>query len=477
MVFSSAVFLLVFLPLTLCVYYNPFFKSRGFRNGTLLSFSLLFYAWGEPLFVFMMLLSILINWFLVLLMDRQPDGRKRRLLMMAAVAFDLSLIFVFKYLGFVAENIGLLLGKTLQVTIVLPIGISFFTFQIMSYVIDVYRRNAPVQTSLRNVALYISLFPQLIAGPIVRYETIAEQIEGRQETPSGFTAGVSRFAFGLGKKVLLANYTGLIADNIFGAPTALSPASAWLGVVAYALQIYFDFSGYSDMAIGLGRMFGFHFLENFNYPYIASSVTDFWRRWHISLSTWFRDYVYIPLGGNRVNRLRWVGNLFAVWLLTGIWHGANWTFIVWGLYYFVFLLVEKLSGLDKRRNVFTHLYTLVVALVGWVLFRSETLPLAIRYLGDMFSLGNGAFTDEVFHYYIANGKWVLLAAVVCTLPLPAMFRSYIQKLAHRQPAASLPGALLSTMDLLKTVAMAVILVISVLVSVSSDYNPFIYFNF
>ncbi len=469
MVFSSPIFLLFFLPLVLVVYYNPFFKGRSFRNHVLLLFSLVFYAWGEPLFVFIMMLSILLNWFFVLGMDRQKDPVKRRIWMLAPIIFDISLLFLFKYLGFFAHNLGLLMGSPISLDIALPIGISFFTFQIMSYVLDVYRRKAPVQNNVLRLGLYISLFPQLIAGPIVRYETVADEINERHENREEFIQGMTRFIFGLGKKVLLANYVGLIADNLF-ALGKLSVASAWLGVTAYALQIYYDFSGYSDMAIGMGRMFGFHFLENFNFPYTARSVTDFWRRWHISLSTWFRDYVYIPLGGNRVGAARQAFNLLAVWVLTGLWHGANWTFIIWGLYYFAFLLLEKFSGLDKKIGILYHVYTLVIVLVGWVIFRSDTLGGAMDYLGYMFGAGTTGVVDEVFYYYLSNGRWVLLAALLCTIPI-------VQGLRNRLALKFQQGGWLKVMDLGRTIMTAIIFVLSLLACVNSTYNPFIYFNF
>ncbi len=469
MVFSSPIFLLFFLPLVLVVYYNPFFKGRSFRNHVLLLFSLVFYAWGEPLFVFIMMLSILLNWFFVLGMDRQKDPVKRRIWMLAPIIFDISLLFLFKYLSFFAHNLGLLMGSPISLYIALPIGISFFTFQIMSYVLDVYRRKAPVQNNILRLGLYISLFPQLIAGPIVRYETVADEINERHENREEFIQGMTRFIFGLGKKVLLANYVGLIADNLFALGT-LSVASAWLGVTAYALQIYYDFSGYSDMAIGMGRMFGFHFLENFNFPYTARSVTDFWRRWHISLSTWFRDYVYIPLGGNRVGAARQAFNLLAVWILTGLWHGANWTFIIWGLYYFAFLLLEKFSGLDKKIGILSHVYTLVIVLVGWVIFRSDTLGGAMDYLGYMFGAGTTGVVDEVFYYYLSNGRWVLLAALLCTIPI-------VQGLRNRLALKFQQGGWLKVMDLGRTIMTAIIFVLSLLACVNSTYNPFIYFNF
>lgn len=318
MVFSSTVFLFLFLPLILIIYYNPIVKNRKFRNIFLLLVSLGFYAWGEPVFVFVMMLSIIINWFLALKIDK---NEKKKRYVILAILYNVGLLFVFKYLSFFANNMGLLFKvDKITLNIALPIGISFFTFQMLSYVLDVYFNKAKVQKNLLYVGLYVSLFPQLIAGPIVRYETIANEIETRQENTKDFCDGIYRFVYGLGKKVLISNYVGLVVDNIFVSMniTPISTATAWLGAIAYTLQIYFDFSGYSDMAIGLGKMFGFHFNENFNYPYMAKSITDFWRRWHISLSTWFRDYVYIPLGGNRVSNKRHIFNLFIVWLLTGM---------------------------------------------------------------------------------------------------------------------------------------------------------------
>ncbi|MDD3926872.1 MAG: MBOAT family protein, partial [bacterium] len=353
MLFSSSVFIFLFLPVTILVYY-ALIKNRPLQNILLLIVSLLFYAWGEPWFVFVMIGSIISNWFFGLLIDKHRDSpAKVKFLLVAMLAFNLSVMFIFKYLVFALVNINGLLKTHITVPdITLPIGISFFTFQAMSYVLDVYRKKGDVQINPLNVGLYISFFPQLIAGPIVRYQTIAEMINGRKENFDDFSQGVCRFIVGLAKKILLANTLALVADKAFSLPAGeLSVTFAWLGAIAYAFQIFFDFSGYSDMAIGLGKMFGFHFDENFNYPYISKSVSEFWRRWHISLGTWFRDYVYFPLGGSRVtSRGRLVLNLFIVWLLTGIWHGANWTLIIWGLYYFVFITTEKLTGLDSLLN-------------------------------------------------------------------------------------------------------------------------------
>ena len=383
MVFSSVVFLFVFLPVLLAVYYCPLAKARAARNALLLIASLVFYAWGETLFVFAMLASILINWALVLAMVRSSH---RKAFLTTAVVWNVALLFVFKYLAFAARNVAAVLPSLgiPRFEIALPIGISFFTFQAMSYVFDVYYEKTPAQKSFFNLALYISLFPQLVAGPIVRYSSIEAQIEGRVESAALLAKGIGRFVIGLCKKTLLANTTALVADKVFGAQLATLPTSAaWIGCLAYCFQIYFDFSGYSDMAIGLGQMFGFSFDENFNYPYISRTIGEFWRRWHISLSTWFRDYVYIPLGGNRCSSARNTLNLFCVWLLTGIWHGAAWTFWLWGLYYFVLLLAERTFVLKRLGGTVSktlwRVLTLLFVALGWVLFRSESLPSALTF--------------------------------------------------------------------------------------------------
>ncbi|GHU70689.1 alginate O-acetylation protein [Spirochaetia bacterium] len=474
MVFSSTLFLFLFLPVVLIGYYNPVWKGRKFKNCFLLLASLGFYAWGEPVFVFVMILSIVVNWLLGILIDAAGETKKRKQWMAVAVVYDIALLFIYKYVSFVLKNIGLLFkDDSFSVSIALPIGISFFTFQIMSYIFDVYHKKAPVQKSLINTALYISLFPQLIAGPIVRYETVAREIDGRIETPEDFTEGVARFVIGLGKKMLIANYAGFIADRIFALNSIsggnLSAASAWLGAIAYTLQIFFDFSAYSDMAIGLGRMFGFHFLENFNYPYIAKSISEFWRRWHISLSTWFRDYVYIPLGGNRVSKKRLVGNLFVVWLLTGIWHGANWTFVAWGLFYFVLLAIERFTGFEKKlgvlaKGVLAHVYTLFFVIIGWVLFRAESMTLAGRYLSAMFGFGANGLADETFLLYWTNGKWILLAGIVLSTPIVPLCRERL----NLRPRVY---------QLVSSLGLIVIFSLSLLVCIKSTYNPFIYFNF
>ena len=477
MVFASTVFLFLFLPLTLLLYYNSLCTRRGYRNAVLLAVSLVFYAWGEPVFVGVMLLSILWNYFCGLRIAALEEKRPRKAWLTAAIVFDLGLMFTFKYLAFTFRNLGLLLGSANfpSLRIELPVGISFFTFQIMSYVFDVYYRKTPAQRSILRLALYISMFPQLIAGPIVRYGTVADEIERRTETRADFTRGITRMVCGLGKKVLLANYVALIADNIFAlVGTELAVTTAWLGAVAYSFQVYFDFSGYSDMAIGMGLMFGFHFEENFNYSFTCDSITDFWRRQHISLSKWFRDYVYIPLGGSRVSKPRWVWNLFVVWLLTGIWHGANWTFWLWGIYYFVLLVFERFtrfpSQLTGAARPLRHVYALFFTAIGMVIFRAESLPHTARFIGNMIGLGASGFTDNVFPYYMANGKWVLLACAVFSLPVLPRLRDWFEAPGRSR------GAVLAY-DLVRSCALLTLFAVCVAVCAKSAYNPFIYYHF
>lgn len=465
MVFSSTVFLFLFLPVLLLVYYLPVGRrdpalQRGWRNGVLLLFSIGFHAWGEPVFVFLMLGSVLVNWLLVLLMSR---SRRKKPWMVAAIVFDVVLLGVFKYVSFLSRNLAAITGNdAVIVNIALPIGISFFTFQMMSYVFDVYYGKAQMQRNPLYVALYITLFPQLIAGPIVRYTEVAADILGRRESFAEFSQGLQRFIYGLGKKVLLANFLAQIAGNVFDYLEHPSVLMAWIGAVAYTLQIYYDFSGYSDMAIGLGRMFGFHFSENFNYPYIARSVTDFWRRWHISLSTWFRDYVYIPLGGNRVVKQRWVMNLFTVWLLTGIWHGANWTFVLWGLIYFVVLLVEKELHLADKGGLLPRVYTLPVVVLAWVFFRAADIQSGVRYIGHMFGIGANGLWDPSAIQCIKDSYVIWIAAFIGGLPL---LSAGFAKLRSRG------------MIWVEHLWLMVVFLLSLLQVISSTYNPFIYFNF
>ena len=468
MLFSGITFIYLFLPITLIVYYGLLRKSRMAQNVFLLIMSLLFYAWGEPKFVLIMSASIVFNWLFGLLVGKaKADGKlpRMRFFVVLSVVLNLSLLFVFKYLGFTAKILESAFGIASRIPeIALPIGISFFTFQAMSYVIDVSRGRGEMQKNILNVGLYIAFFPQLIAGPIVRYETVAHEIKNRRETLEDFFSGFSLFIIGLAKKVLLANSFALLADEIFDTlfPSAISSPLAWLGAIAYTFQIFFDFGGYSDMARGLGRMFGFHFDENFNYPYISTSVTEFWRRWHISLGTWFRDYVYIPLGGSRVGKLRLVFNLFAVWCLTGIWHGANFTFILWGIMYFALLVIEKLTKLDKAKRLpaLRWVATMLFVIIGWVLFRSPSLSSALGYLRCMFS-GNIASPD--FLAYLKQNLPILICGALCSVPAGKL----IPKKFSRSAAGEILGA----------VALVILFVLCIASLASSSYNPFIYFNF
>lgn len=466
MLFSSSVFLFLFLPIVLIAYYLPLRRHRQAQNVFLLAASLLFYAWGEPWFVLVMIASILLNYAMGMWVDRNKFRHLScRFPIAVAVVANIGLLYVFKYLTF-TMGIANSLGAALMVPVIeLPIGISFFTFQALSYVIDVYRDKGAVQKSPLKVGLYISFFPQLIAGPIVKYETVADQIDNRVETLSDFTSGCARFVVGLAKKVLIANQMAVVADRAFELD-AISPGFAWLGALCYTFQIYFDFSGYSDMAIGLGKMFGFHFLENFNYPYISKSFTEFWRRWHISLSSWFRDYVYIPLGGNRVDtKLKHVRNLFVVWLCTGIWHGANWTFILWGLLYFVLLVWEKYGGLGKGwPSWFKWAFTFVMVMFAWILFRADSVDAAGMYLLSMFGLGAPGNSDLAILYLREN--WVfLVAAAVFSTPIAHKVRTWAD---DRNSIV---------LDACYGLGLAMLFLVSVGFIVKGTYNPFIYFNF
>lgn len=461
MVFSSTIFLFEFLPAILFFYFIG--KKRNYRNTVLLIFSVAFYAWGEPLFVFVMIAGIILNWYLGLKTGNSEQHKK--LFLSIAVICDVLILGIFKYLTFITRNIAFLAGNdNIIVKISLPIGISFFTFQMMSYVFDIYYKKAEPQKNPFYVLLYITMFPQLIAGPIVRYQTVEKEIHTRKETLAGFSEGMIRFSYGLGKKLLISNNLGVIADMTFASISDNSVCTAWLGAVCYTLQIYFDFSGYSDMAIGLGKVFGFSFPENFDYPYTAKSVTDFWRKWHISLSRWFRDYVYIPMGGNRVSKICWLRNLFIVWLLTGIWHGANWTFIVWGLVYFVFLVIEKLIGVEKieKLGILSRIYVMLVVIFAWVIFRSDSLTEAVRYFGSLFGVGATSFCDDTFVKMLDSTKVVLVLSVILSFPVYGFIKKKIF------------GKYGDWADAFMAVTIFVISIISV---VNTTYNPFIYFNF
>lgn len=487
MLFTEPTFLFLFLPILLALYFLP--SAAGtrvharFANCLLLVASIVFYAYGGGAFTWLMLGSIAFNYRIAIAIDRRRDSRAAKRLLAAAIAVDLAVLGVFKYANFFADNVNTLflaVGSHPIVVprILLPIGISFFTFHAISYVVDVYRCDARAQKSPIHAALYLLLFPQLIAGPIIRYRDIADQLERRVVGLDDMAEGVRRFVVGLAKKVLIANVVAVPADQIFGMPAAqLTAAHAWLGVACYTLQIYFDFSGYSDMAIGLGRMFGFRFPENFRWPYTASTVQDFWRRWHISLSTWFRDYLYVPLGGNRVSPGRVYGNLVTVFFLCGLWHGASWNFVIWGLFHGAFLVLERLGLAHRVKRLWaplTHAYLLLVVMIGWVFFRADTLTDAVAFLKAMFGLGAAAPTPYAVAFYLTPELWLALATgAIGSMPLVPRIAGWRDRTlgGMPRPAAAWTFALATTSTLL------VLLVASVMQIAARTYNPFIYFRF
>jgi alginate O-acetyltransferase complex protein AlgI len=468
LVFSSLLFLFAYLPSVLAVYY---ILPRSCRNAFLFFASLLFYAWGEPVYVLLMLFTITFGWSTGLMLGRWKEDRSRaRAILLLDIVVNIGLLGFFKYGNFIVANLNQLAGLSLKsLDLPLPLGISFYTFQTMSYTFDVYRGDAPVQPNLLSFGAYVALFPQLIAGPIVRYNTIAEQLDHRRESVDQFGQGAGIFVIGLAKKVLLANNLGVLWSQVKALPQGeMTLLAAWAGIAVFGLQLYFDFSGYSDMAVGLGRMLGFRFERNFFYPYVSTSITEFWRHWHISLSTWFREYLYIPLGGGRRGAGRTIANLFAVWAVTGFWHGANWNFIYWGLYYFAFLVCEKYlwgSFLEMAPKAFRHLYTLIIVMAGWALFvfdDAASLGTFLQAMGGQ--VGGGWFNDRIM-YYLSSMAAVLLAAVIGATPLAVTaFNRATAKwpmfMAIIKPTLVLAGLLLSTMYL-----------------VDSSYNPFLYFRF
>lgn len=471
MTFSSTVFLFIFLPVLLLIYYCRLIKSNKVRNIILLIASLLFYAYGEPIYVLVLIGSIIINYFIGLLIDKYSNNKKvKKSILVLGIIFNVILLVIFKYLNFIFDNLSLLFNKELfAYDIALPLGISFYTFSILSYIIDVYKGEAKVQKNILNVALYVTLFAKLTQGPIVKYNDIENELTNRKYASKDFTQGVVRFIVGLAKKVILSNYVAVITDNCFMSEE-LSVATAWLGAISYTLQIYFDFSGYSDMAIGLGRMFGFHFSENFNYPYASGSITEFWRRWHISLGMWFRNYVYIPLGGNRVKKSRLILNLFIVWLLTGIWHGANWTFVIWGLIYFVLLVIEKITNLHKNQRLtgsIGHIYTLFFVIIGWVFFRANDVQSALIYLGKMFGIGATGLTDIAFIEYLKQAWFVLIVSMIASFPILKVIQNFMEKKKANKTVISIA----------QSIGLCVIFVLAISICVSSTYSPFIYFSF
>ena len=465
MLFSSLSFLYYFLPCVLIIY---FLAPKKLKNSVLLLSSLFFYAWGEPKYVLLMLLAILCGYLFALLIERYRGRRLSRLFLILSVSLSAAILGFFKYADFFIQNFNAVTGLSLPLLrIALPIGISFYTFQLISYTVDVYR-GVPAQRSFIDLAAYISLFPQLIAGPIVRYSQIAEQLSSRRHSLDKAALGIRRFILGLGKKVLIANAMGQLCE-IFRASQDKSVLFFWLYAIANMLHIYFDFSGYSDMAIGLGKLFGFDFPENFNYPYISRSVTEFWRRWHISLGSWFRDYVYIPMGGNRVSRPRWLLNILVVWLLTGFWHGAAWNFIVWGLFFAVFLILEKLWLLKRleKAPVLGRFYVLFTVMLSFIIFSAENMGQALSSLSSLFGAGGLPLLSAEFLYYLKSYAVLLLIAVVGATPLP---RLLLQRLGIRPGGEKLR-------NLLEVPALLLILALSTAYLVDGSFNPFLYFRF
>ena len=474
MLFSSLTFLFSFLPCLLLLYFIVPKRFIKLKNMILLVFSLCFYAWGEPKYIILMLGTVLISYLFGLAIHaygERGQKQKQRFVFVLSVITVLSSLVYFKYMNFLLANVSFLLPFDFKtVNIILPIGISFYTFQILSYLIDLYRGKLKVQKNFFHLALYISFFPQLIAGPIVQYETIEDQLMNRKESFDKVINGLERFIFGLGKKVIIANQTAVIADAIYNSQTLSNYSSLVyiVGMLAYTFQIYFDFSGYSDMAIGLGKIFGFEFLENFNYPYIANSVTEFWRRWHISLTTFFREYLYIPLGGNRVSKGKWVRNMLVVWLLTGLWHGAAWNFILWGLYYFILLYLEKTilkDALEKLPNVLKYIVTFIIVNIGWLLFR-------VNQLKDAGTVLKGIITNqgEIGLTGLCNENPAVIFALIFCIAAPLCMTDLGHKIHQRYEGQV-------WYQLLRKGTLMGIFVICIMFLVSSTYNPFIYFRF
>ena len=469
MVFSSLIFLVIFLPITLLVYY---IAPTKLRNLWLLIVSLIFYSWGEPVYILLMLFSILLNYvssLAISAVDKNKTGRRKAILALSVV-INIGLLFVFKYADFTIGTYNAIFGKHVHLLkIALPIGISFYTFQAMSYVIDVSRDRVKGNKNIINFATYITMFPQLIAGPIVRYKTVEKELRERKCSVDDFYQGIIRFTIGLGKKVLIANNVAVIFKEIATLPaTQLSTSLSWLAVLAFTLQIYFDFSGYSDMAIGMGRMLGFHFLENFNYPYEAKTITDFWSRWHISLSTWFKEYVYIPLGGNRKGVPRQILNIFIVWLLTGFWHGASWNFVLWGLYYAVLLIIEKLflrKFLEKLPSIVGRIYSIAIFVSGWAIFVLDDLKFRGPFIKSLLFNAHLGLVDKQTLYYLISFGALLVIGIIGATSIP---KRVANKLLDKNRMVK---------SVLQMLFVVVVLVVSIAFIVSDTYNPFLYFRF
>ena len=465
MLFSSISFLYYFLPCVLIIY---FCTPKKFKNIILLLSSLLFYFYGEPVYILVMIGSIISGYIHGLLINKYKKYKK--IFLITSITISLGLLILFKYSNFIIDNINSIFNaKIALLNLALPIGISFYTFQILSYVIDVYNEKVAVQKSIIKLATYVSLFPQLIAGPIVRYSDIEKELSNRTHSFKNMALGIRRFVIGLAKKILIANQLGEIS-NIFLQTDETSVIFYWMYGIAFCLQIYFDFSAYSDMAIGLGKMFGFHFLENFNYPYISKSITEFWRRWHISLSTWFRDYVYIPLGGNRVGKLKLLRNIFVVWCLTGIWHGANWTFIIWGLMFGILLIIEKiflLKALDKIPKIFRHIYVLFVVMISFIIFNATDIRQAIYQIKGLFGVNGETIINSYTLYYLKSYLVIFIIAIIGSTPL---LKNIIEKLKQRSKINKI-------INLFEPIAIMALLLISTAYLVDNSYNPFLYFRF
>ena len=469
MVFSSITFLFYFLPLVLFSYFLVPYKLKNF---VLLIFSLIFYAYGEPIYIFIMLFSCVVDYLNAIIIDKYRNTYKAKLALISSIIINLSLLGFFKYSNFFISIVNNLTNSEFSLlNITLPVGISFYTFQTMSYTIDVYRNDAPVQKNILSLSTFVTLFPQLVAGPIVRYSDISYDLNNRVHSFDKFYDGVYKFIIGLCKKVILANNLGLIWYSIKSTPyNTLSLATSWLGIICFTLQIYFDFSGYSDMAIGLGKMFGFDFLENFNFPYISKSITEFWRRWHISLGVWFRDYVYIPLGGNRCSKGRWFFNIFVVWFLTGLWHGASWNFVLWGLYFGVIITLEKaflMKWLNQFPTIIRHIYTLFLLLIGWGLFAFDNFTHLKAYFKVMFSLEDVALYNQTTLYYFTSNMILLIILVIASTPL---LKVIYYKLIRSKYSSVIELIIIPMACLL-------ILTLSTAYLVDSSYNPFLYFRF
>ncbi len=458
MVFSSITFLFYFFPIVLFSY---FLSPSKLKNFTLLIFSLIFYAWGEPIYILIMLFSTVVDYTHSLIIDKYRNTFKAKLALISSIIINLSLLVFFKYSDFFISIINSIFNTDIALfNLTLPIGISFYTFQTMSYTIDVYKNEAKPQKNIINLGTFVTLFPQLVAGPIVRYVDISKQLNNRHSNINKIYEGIYRFTIGFSKKILLANNLGLIWASVKSTPySELSNLTAWLGIICFTLQIYFDFSGYSDMAIGLGKIFGFDFLENFNFPYISKSITEFWRRWHMSLGIWFRDYVYIPLGGNRVSKLKWFRNIFIVWFLTGFWHGASFNFILWGLYFGFILMLEKLfilNILDKLPNLFKHIYTLFLVVIGFVIFDISDFKDIFDYLNAMFNINNN-FIDSTFIYYLVPNITLLIISIIASTPI---IKTILDKNIYIRFVVIILGFILCVSFL-----------------VDSSFNPFLYFRF